>query len=51
LRCFTAPARIEQGQVIKLTYPRYGFNTGALAVVIGIEESPTANAITLELWR
>lgn len=51
LRCFTAPARIEQGQVIKLTYPRYGFNTGALALVIGIEESPTANAITLELWR
>ena len=51
LRCFTAPAQIELGQMIRLTHPRYGFTTGALAVVIGIDESPTANAVTLELWR
>lgn len=51
LRCFTAPAQIELGQMIRLTHPRYGFTTGALALVVGIDESPTADAVTLELWR
>jgi hypothetical protein len=49
-RCFTAAARIELGQVIRLTHPRYSFAMGALAVVVDIDESPTSNESVLELW-
>ena len=49
-RCFTAAARIELGQVIRLTHPRYSFAIGALAVVVDIDESPTSNESVLELW-
>lgn len=48
--CFTAAARIELGQVIRLTHPRYSFAMGSLAVVVYIDESPTSNRSSLELW-
>lgn len=48
--CFTAAARIELGQVIRLTHPRYSFAMGSLAVVVDIDESPTSNESNVELW-
>ena len=49
-RCFTAPQRIEIGQEVLLTHPRFGFAAGRSAIVTGITESPTSNRVTLELW-
>lgn len=49
-RCFTAPQRLELGQVVRLTHPRFDFAAGRLAVIVGIVESPTSNRINLELW-
>ena len=49
--CFSAPARVSLGQVIKLTHPRFGFAGGAKAVVVGITEQPTKNRLSLEIWK
>jgi len=51
VRCFTAPGLVELGQVIRLTHWRYGFSAGQLVTVVDIDESPTSNSLTLELWR
>lgn len=50
IRATTAPQRIEVGQEIKITYPRYGLNSGAYAIVTGINESPTSNRVELKVW-
>jgi hypothetical protein len=43
--------QLNLGDEIKLTHPRFGFESGANAIVIGIEEAPSRNRVTLELWR
>jgi hypothetical protein len=48
---FAGPFQVELGDEIKLTHPRFGFENGAHAIVIGIDEKPTRNRVTLELWR
>lgn len=51
LDCFSAPARVSIGQVIKLTHPRFGFTAGAKAVVVSITEQPTKNRLSLEILK
>ena len=46
-----APGTVELGDTIELDHPRYGFNGGANAVVVGIEESLDSGKIILEIWR
>jgi hypothetical protein len=43
--------QVDLGDEITLTHPRFGFEPGANAIVIGFEEHPTGNRGTLELWR
>jgi len=50
IRAFTAPQSIEVGQEIKITYPRYGLDSGVYAIVTGINESPTSNKVELKVW-
>lgn len=42
---------LDLGDVVRLTHPRYGFQDGALAVVVGIVEQPSLGKTTLTLWR
>jgi hypothetical protein len=42
---------VELGTEVSITYPRFGFEGGANAIVIGIEESFSAGRVTLEVWR
>jgi hypothetical protein len=48
---FASPFRVNLGEVVRLTHPRYGFSAGALAVVVGIVEQPTKNRVSLDLWK
>jgi hypothetical protein len=50
VKAFTAPQRIELGQEINITYPRYGLNNGVNGIVIGVSESPTSSRVDLEVW-
>lgn len=51
LEGFLAPFLLELGDEILITYPRFGFDSGLTAIVVGFEESPTANRMVLEVWR
>ena len=48
--CFAAPFKTRLGQVINGTYPRFGFNAGKLATVIGIKDFPTRGRTELRLF-
>lgn len=50
LDAFSAPMKVDLGQVGQLTHPRFGFAAGKLFVVVGIEEQPTKNRVKLEVW-
>lgn len=50
IRSFTASQQIELGQEIKITWPRYGLDSGEYAIVVGINESPTSFKVDLEVW-
>lgn len=48
---FAAPFSVRIGNVVRLFHPRFGFSTGAKAVVVGITENPMAATSKLELWK
>jgi hypothetical protein len=48
---FAAAARINIGQVIQLTHPRFDFNVGVSGTIVGVVEQPTKNRLTLEIWK
>jgi hypothetical protein len=50
-KMFAGAFQLNLGDEIKLTHPRFGFENGANAIVVGIEERPSRNRVTLELWR
>jgi len=43
--------QLHLGDEIKIRHPRFGFADGQNAIVVGIEESPTGGAATVEFWR
>lgn len=38
------------GDIVNLTYDRYGFNKGKNGLIVSIEESLTTRRVTLEIW-
>jgi len=48
--CFAAPFKVRLGQVVRVTYPRFGFAAGKLAIVIGLRAFPTRGRVVLELF-
>lgn len=48
---WTAPLRVNLGEVIKIIHPRFGFAAGALAVVVGLDEEPSSGRVTLRVWK
>ena len=38
------------GDVVRVTFPRYGFETGRNGIIIGMEESPTKKRVNLDVW-
>lgn len=42
---------IDLGAEIEITYPRFGFEAGANAVVVAIEESVSTDRVRLEVWK
>lgn len=48
---WTAPLRVNLGEVVKVTHPRFGFAAGALAVVVGLDEEPARGRVTLRVWK
>jgi hypothetical protein len=42
---------IQFGDEIRLTYPRFGFQDGATAIVVGIDEQLSNGRVVLTLWR
>lgn len=48
---WTAPLRVNLGEVVKVTHPRFGFAAGAPAVVVGLDEEPARGRVTLRVWK
>jgi hypothetical protein len=48
---FSAPFSVELGAVVQITHPRFGFSSGALVSVVGIDEKPMKRQITIEVWK
>jgi len=48
---WTAPLRVNLGEVVRITHPRFGFSAGALAVVVGLDEEPAQGRVTLRVWK
>lgn len=48
---WTAPLRVNLGEVVKITHPRFGFAAGVLAVVVGLDEEPARGRVTLRVWK
>lgn len=46
--CFLTPARVQLGDRITITHPRYGFAGGRKAIVVGITEQPSRRRIKLK---
>ncbi|MDI3259470.1 MAG: hypothetical protein QJR02_07215 [Sinobacteraceae bacterium] len=46
-----APLSIALGDVVRFTHPRFGFDAGAPAMVVGLTERPAQNQVDLQLWR
>jgi hypothetical protein len=42
---------LDLGHVVALRYPRYGFDDGANAMVVGITLMPLTGVVTLEIWK
>lgn len=51
LEGFSVPFSATLGDVIELDHSRFGFSGGALAIVVGITETPTKNRIALDIWK
>lgn len=51
LTTFVRPLTLELGDVVELTHPRFGFESGELAVVVGLRERLLDNRVELELWK
>jgi hypothetical protein len=43
--------QLHLGDVVRLTYPRLGFESGALAIVVGLDDDIDNEQITVRLWR
>jgi hypothetical protein len=50
VRCFLAPALVKLGDVIATDIDRFGLGGGALARVVGIDESTTDKRVELTLF-
>jgi len=50
INAMLGPSQVEIGDIIELTHPRFGFDSGVDAVVVSISEQSTLNQITLGLW-
>ena len=50
VRCFLAPALVKLGDVIATDIGRFGLVGGALARVVGIDESTTDKRVELTLF-
>lgn len=48
---YMAPFSLNLGQVVRITHPRYGFQAGVKAVVVGISEYPTRGRARLTVWK
>lgn len=51
LTAFVAPLTLKLGDIVNLTHPRFGFESGELCVVTGFDERLTDNQVKLELFR
>lgn len=45
-----APLTLGIGDIVKVTYNRFGFNFGRYATIIGLQENPVENRVTMEIW-
>lgn len=50
VRLKTQPFVLDLGQVVRITYPRYGLSEGRDVVVVGMVEDSAVNEVTLDLW-
>ncbi|MCC7484253.1 MAG: hypothetical protein IT529_04630 [Burkholderiales bacterium] len=48
--CFCAPFTLRLGQEVRLTHPRYGFEAGRNAIVVGFQEFPTRKRAAVRLF-
>ncbi len=48
--CFCAPFTLRLGQEVRLTHPRYGFDAGRNAIVVGFQEYPTRKRAVVRLF-
>jgi len=48
--CFAAPFQVDIGSIVSITFPRFGWDSGVLGVVVGFVEQPTSNRLTLDIW-
>lgn len=51
VKCRTAAFVAQLGQLAELTYPRYGFESSALARVVEITDYPVQGRVILGVWR
>ena len=51
VQCLAAATTARLGDVVHLTHPRFGFEPGAKAILVGKRLSLATGRTTLELWR
>lgn len=51
ITCNLSALACNLGDVVQLTYPRFGFDSGALAIVVGMDENIGNDTVVLRLWR
>lgn len=50
IRSVATPFTYNVGDIVHITHHRFGFGNGLNTMIIGMEESPTAKKVTLEVW-
>jgi hypothetical protein len=51
IKTVSTPLGLNVGDIINITYERYGFEAGELAIVISISQNPLSNRVVLEVWK
>jgi hypothetical protein len=51
LSVYSAPGRVDVGDEVLITHPRFGFGLGLGAIVLEINERPSNGEIDLMVWR
>lgn len=50
IEAFSAPYQVDLGQIVQITYPRFGMAGGVTGVVVGLTERPTKNRLQLDVY-